>query len=145
MYWSSTSDTVTSSALVSRNERELYSEEGSGYYEGSGEGGVENTDLEQTDFHQKWLLFYSFCLRQPIEEGDLAEIISIFIENDEDGHLQGLFPELDLKKAGKRDGAGRAEKRERNKKARWERKQKNKDRKVFLSPCGISLLQLCKN
>lgn len=42
MYWSSTGDTATSSALVSRNERELFSEEGSGYYEASGEGGVEN-------------------------------------------------------------------------------------------------------
>ena len=97
-----------------------------------------------TLFLLKLANFVTFYLHQPIEEEDLAEIISIFIENDEDGHLQGLFPELDLKKAGKRDGAGRAEKRERNKKARWERKQKNKDRKVFLTPCGINIATLSK-
>ena len=61
---------------------------------------------------------------------DLAEIIGIFIENDQSGHFDGLFPDFNesLKKAGKRDGAGREEKRERNRKARWERKQKNKNR-----------------
>ena len=66
------------------------------------------------------------------KKDDLAEIIGIFIENDQSGHFDGLFPDFNmsesLKKAGKRDGAGREEKRERNRKARWERKQKNKNR-----------------
>jgi len=102
MYWSQQSTTTAVSSALARNERETLeftTNEGSGYYEGSA-------------------------------EDDLAEIIGIFIENDQSGHFDGLFPDFNesLKKAGKRDGAGREEKRERNRKARWERKQKNKNR-----------------
>ena len=126
MYWSQQSTTTAVSSALARNERETLeftTNEGSGYYEGSAEGGWFNLTQKITLYQIFW--------NHP-KKDDLAEIIGIFIENDHSGHFDGLFPDFNmsesLKKAGKRDGAGREEKRERNRKARWERKQKNKNR-----------------